>query len=63
MLQVKIFDEEHESDLEEKVNQFLSGQKEEDIRNIDYQVQAMSSGDEQVYCFTVMIVYKRSNEV
>lgn len=54
-MKVKIFDEEHESDLECSINEFL----EQDIELLDikYQVAISISGDDQIFCFTAMIIY------
>ena len=54
-MKVKLFDEEHESDLEDKINEFL----EQDIELLDikYQVAISISGDDQIFCFTAMIIY------
>ena len=48
-MKVKCFDESHEKDLEYAINAFLS-----DIR---YAVSASIFGEEQIYCFSAMIVY------
>ncbi len=58
---VKIFDESHEEDLEEAVNDFLSY---DDIEVIDikYQVAVMYDHKEQIFCFSAMIVYKKTND-
>lgn len=63
MLQVKIFDEEHEADLEEAVNEFLKEIDETFIKDIQYRVAASSDGSEdgQLYCFSVMILYYEYN--
>ena len=55
-MKVKIFDENHEKDLEKAINEFL----EDDIELIDikYQVAIGVFGEEQVYCFSAMIIYK-----
>ena len=55
-MKVKIFDENHEKDLEKAINDFL----EDDIELIDikYQVAIGVFGEEQVYCFSAMIIYK-----
>ena len=55
-MKVKIFDENHEKDLEKAINEFL----EDDIELIDikYQVSIGVFGEEQVYCFSAMIIYK-----
>ncbi len=51
---VKIFDESHEKDLEESVNEFI---KDKDVIDIKYQVAINVSGEEQLYCFSAMILY------
>ena len=55
-MKVKLFDESHEKDLENSVNKFLS---ENDINLVDikFQVALALGGEEQVYCFTAMIIY------
>lgn len=55
-MKVKIFDESHESDLENSVNEFLKEHK--DIVDIKYQVSISVFSDEQIYCFSAMIIYK-----
>lgn len=53
-MKVKIFDEETESDLENKINSFI-----EDVEVIDikYQVSACIFSEEQIYCFSALIIY------
>lgn len=55
-MKVKCFDEGHEHDLEEKINGFLSTLK-GDIIDIKYAVSATMFGEEQIYCFSAMIIY------
>jgi hypothetical protein len=57
---VKIFDLESEKDLEEEINNFL----EEDIEVIDikYQVAVQICGEEQIYCFSSMIIYTKKED-
>lgn len=55
-MKVKIFDENHEKDLENSVNMFLSTLN-GDIIDIKYQVSVSIFGEEQVYCFSAMIIY------
>lgn len=55
-MKVKIFDEGHEADLEERVNEFLS--EHSDIIDIKFQVSVSIFSEEQVYCFSAMIMYK-----
>lgn len=55
-MKVKVFDCEHEKDLEEEINKFL----EEDIKVIDikYQVSISMYSNEQIYCYSALIIYK-----
>ena len=55
-MKVKVFDESHESDLESAVNEFLLEHK--DIIDIKYQVSISMFSEEQIYCFSAMIIYK-----
>ena len=55
-MKVKIFDESHEKDLEEKINDFLKEHK--NIIDIKYQVSIALFSEEQIYCFSAMIIYK-----
>lgn len=58
LVQVKLFDCEHEQDLEEEMNEFLSGLGTRDIIDIKYHVAAMGeAGAEQIYCFSAMVLY------
>ena len=61
IMKVKCFDESHERDLEEKINSFLSSIN-ADIIDIKYAVSASVFGEEQIYCFSAMIVYSMKNE-
>ena len=55
-MKVKIFDLEDESDLEKEVNNFLN---DNDIEVIDikYQVSSSIYSEEQIFCFSAMIIY------
>ena len=55
---VKIFDEEHEKDLELVVNDFLIRNKHLEILDIKYQVAVTYDEREQIYCYSCMIIYK-----
>ena len=55
-MKVKIFDEEYEKDLENDINEFLSD-FEGDIIEIKYQVALGIFSEEQIYCFSAMIIY------
>ena len=56
-MKVKIIDENHESDLESSVNEFLASCSGE-IIDIKYQVSIGIFGEDQIYCFSAMIVYQ-----
>jgi len=54
-MKVKIFDEETEEDLENKINDFI---EEVEVFDIKYQVSAAIFSEEQIYCFSAMIMYR-----
>ena len=56
-MKVRIIDENHESDLESSVNEFL-GNCSGEIIDIKYQVSIGMFGEDQIYCFSAMIVYQ-----
>ena len=56
-MKVKLFDESHELDLEKSINKFLS-EKEVEFLDIKYQVAINICGEEQIYCFSDMIIYR-----
>ena len=60
---VKVFDENHELDLEMKVNDFLKNINDEDIIDIKYQVATLYDEREQIYCYSAMIIYKKRFEI
>ena len=55
-MKVKVFDEGHEKDLEISINEFLKDKKEE--IDIKYCVSIAVLGEEQLYCFSAMVIYK-----
>ena len=55
-MKVKIFDESHEKDLENAINSFLN-EGEFDIIDITFQVSVGIFSEEQLFCFSAMIVY------
>lgn len=60
MIQVKLFDTEHEKDLEEEINAFLGKIQDNQIVDIKYTVAMnMEEEDDQIYCFSAMVVYKK----
>ena len=56
-MKVKIFDENHEKDLEQSINEFLDT-IDADIIDIKYQVAISVFSEEQVFCFSAMIIYE-----
>jgi len=57
-MKVKIFDEMHEKDLENSVNSFLE-EIGDTLVDIKYQVSISMFSEEQIYCFSAMILYKK----
>lgn len=55
-MKIKMFDESHEKDLEAAINNFLNTVN-GDIIDIKYSVAISVFGEEQVYCFTAMVIY------
>lgn len=60
LIQVKLFDREHEKDLEKEMNHFLKSLDEKKLLDIKYNVAAMQEEEEeeQIYCFSAMIIYQ-----
>ena len=56
-MKVKIFDESHEKDLEESITKFIE-EKEPDIIDIKFSVGVSIYAEEQIYCFSALIMYK-----
>ncbi len=56
-MKVKLFDESHEKDLEDDINKFLEG-NEIELIDIKFQVSISMYSNEQIYCFSSMILYK-----
>ena len=56
-MKVKLFDFEDEKDLEKAINEFLDDDM--DVIDIKYQVSSSLFSEEQIYCFSAMIVYSK----
>lgn len=56
-MKVKIFDYEDEKDLENAINDFLDDDL--DLVDIKYSVSSFAFGEEQIYCFSAMIIYSK----
>lgn len=55
-MKVKVFDESHEKDLEEVINRFIL-EDEPEIIDIKFST-AIAVSEEQIYCFSALIVYR-----
>ncbi len=54
-MKVKVFDESHEKDLENAINEFIENVK---VIDIKYQVAIGIFAEEQIYCFSALIMYE-----
>ena len=55
-MKVKIFDEDHEKDLEDDINDFLD--EEIELLDIKYRVSTSVYSEEQIYCYSALLLYK-----
>ena len=60
-MKVRIFDEEHEKDLEDSINDFFD-EEYYDIIDIKYCVAVATPGDDQIYCYSAMVIYKDKSD-
>ena len=58
-MKVKIFDESHEKYLEEEINKFIK-EKDIEIIEIRYAVSNSVYREEQIYCFSSLILYQEN---
>ena len=56
-MKIKIFDESHEKDLEDDINNFIK-EKDPEIIDIKYSISNSIYSEEQIYCFSALIVYE-----
>lgn len=56
-MKVKVFDEQHEMDLEEAMNAFLEA-LEEDVIDIRFSTSSFMDHEEQIFSFSAMIIYE-----
>ncbi len=56
-MKVKAFDEAHEDDLTDEINKFIK-EENPNIIDIKYSVSTSIYSEEQVYCFSALIIYK-----
>lgn len=57
-MRIKMFDENHEADLEIRVNDFLNNHSDINVIDIKYQLAVLYDEREQIYCFSCMIIYE-----
>lgn len=57
-MKVKLFDEGHEKDLETAINEFIS-EENVDVIDIKYQVAVSVFSEEQIFCFSAMVIYQK----
>ena len=56
-MKVKVFDESHEKDLEDDINNFIK-ENEPNIIDIKYSISNSVYSEEQLYCFSALIMYQ-----
>ena len=54
---IKIFDESHEQDLEDDINNFIK-EKNPKIIDIKYSISNSIYSEEQIFCFSALIMYQ-----
>lgn len=62
MIQIKVIDEQHEDDLTESVNDFLSELKDSEVLQIQFSTSHFPVLPEQIFSFSAMIVYRIESE-
>lgn len=55
-MKVKVIDESHELDLEKSINSFL--ETIEELIDIQFSTSVSVFGEEQIFCFSALILYK-----
>ena len=61
-MKVKLFDEAHEKDLEVAINDFLEEEDNIDVIDIKFDVSCAMFGEEQIFCFSAMVIYTKSKK-
>lgn len=57
IMKVKVFDESHEKDLEEAINNFIE-EADPEIFDIKFSVSLGVFSEEQIFCFSALILYE-----
>lgn len=55
-MKVKVFDESHEKDLENDINNFIKENNVE-VFDIKFSVSVSMFSEEQIYCFSALVMY------
>ena len=58
MIKVKVFDENHEDILTEKINNWIAQNLKYEIKDIKFSVSCMNTDYDEVYCFSALIMYE-----
>ena len=56
----KVFDDSHEKGVENSINSFLLSDIE--LIDIKYSVAITAVGEDQIYCFTALVLYRKLSE-
>lgn len=54
-MKVKCFDEDHENDLENAINEFI---EDKNVIDIKFSTSCFKDNDEQIFCFSALILYE-----
>ena len=54
-MKVKVIDSEHEKDLEQEINSLI---EDKEVIDIKYSTSIAVSGEDQIFCFSALIMYK-----
>lgn len=57
MILVKVFDEEHEDDLTEAINEFLIENEDIQVSDIKFSTAICDGEEEQTFCFSALLIY------
>ncbi len=58
MILTKVFDEEHEEDLQNSINDFMQEEEYLEIIDIKFSTAIAVQEEEQLYCFSALIIYR-----
>ena len=60
-MKVKLFDESHEKDLENEINKFIES-SDIDVIDIKFSTSCTLYSEEQIYCFSALVMYNKIKE-